>query len=228
MPADAQPHEAQADLWVLSLEGEVDLRQATQLGLDASELQRASRLVFADRRARFIRGCALRRQVLARYLGLAPAALRFVRGDHGKPALWGGDGPHFNVSHSGALMLMVVASGTEVGVDVEPLRALPDAALLRDRYFHPDEREQAGDGDAGLLMLWTCKEAAVKAMGAGISAGWDHVRLRQVQTGRGRAEVAGQACHLHVLAPAPGHVAAVASLGQPLRLCVRDERIESL
>ncbi len=59
------------------------------------------------------------RLLLARYLDADPRELRFELGAHGKPALEGGADLRFNLSPSGELLLVAVATGMEVGVDVE-------------------------------------------------------------------------------------------------------------
>ena len=100
------------------------------------------------------------RALLAGYMDADPCALRFVLGAHGKPRLrsepsetwkdggsWPGKDLHFNLSHSGELMLLAVTDGREVGVDVERARARYTAEFLR---------------------AWTMREATVKCLGSGL------------------------------------------------------------
>lgn len=92
-----------------------------------------------------------------------------------KPRFAGGPDADFSMSYSGRAVMVAVATGTGVGVDVEaaPFRALHSDALLR-RMCSPREadlaRSMAPDDRAGhLAQLWTAKEAAVKASGAGLA-----------------------------------------------------------
>jgi 4'-phosphopantetheinyl transferase len=143
--------------------------------LSAEERQRAARFVVEHARLRFIVGRAILRDILSRYLYVAPTALRFEYGDEGKPALAGSDGSlQFNVSHSGPLALYAVTRGRSVGVDVEKIRPIPDAERVAERFFSSTERaalralpeEQRLDA---FYACWTRKEALVKALGGGLS-----------------------------------------------------------
>jgi 4'-phosphopantetheinyl transferase len=117
---------------------------------------------------------ALVRTALSSYLPVSPAEWRFRSGPHGRPEL---DPPRplrFNLSHSGDLVVCVVADGADVGVDVEPYGRAGKILGLSGRVLSDGERaalsalgpEQAR-GRA--LTLWTLKESYVKALGIGIS-----------------------------------------------------------
>ena len=84
-------------------------------------VERADRFRFRRDRARYVVGRGMLRALLGRYVGTAGRRLEFRYGEHRKPALVG-DGPYFNVSHSGATVLYAFSSETEVGIDVELMR----------------------------------------------------------------------------------------------------------
>jgi 4'-phosphopantetheinyl transferase len=86
------------------------------------------------------------RAALAGYLGVDPVAVALRAGRRGKPALAGDSPLRFSLSHSGALALIAVASGREVGVDVERIGLRPAA-------FYDE---------------WTSREAAAKCFGGGL------------------------------------------------------------
>jgi 4'-phosphopantetheinyl transferase len=157
------------DVWRIDLDRTV--AAAAEL-LDAAERARAARFVFERDRARFATGRAALRAILAAYLGAEPAALAFTIGPHGKPAL--PDGPPFSFSNSQGCGLCAVGQERPVGVDVERLREVPDAAGVARSAFTPEERaawQAAGaGGGAAFLRVWTRKEAALKALGLGLSA----------------------------------------------------------
>ena len=92
--------------------------------LDRAEQERAARFRCPADRVRFLVGRAALRQVLGTWLDCDPAALRFRYGPHGKPVLDGSEQttPHFNLAHSGNLILLAFHPSRPVGVDVERLR----------------------------------------------------------------------------------------------------------
>lgn len=141
--------------------------------LPADERWRAAEIVVPQVRRRFVAGRAGLRRVLARRLGVAPSAVAFEYGPHGKPMVAGHPELHFNLSHSGDTALVAVTTLAEVGVDYERLR---DRARLLDvarRFFGPDEFERVADAapearEATFLRYWTRKEAVLKATGRGM------------------------------------------------------------
>lgn len=120
-------------------------------------------------------GDARVRALLGAYLGCAPDAVRFARGEHGKPFL-ADSAFEFNLSHSGGALLVGIAEAQALGVDIEtPRRTRPVLDLAR-RFFAADEvkalaRLDASQQQIAFLRLWSCKEAVVKALGSGIGFG---------------------------------------------------------
>lgn len=184
--------------------------------LSPDELARAERLRKPSDRHRFAVVRATRREILSRYLGVAPAELRFEAGEHGKPALaQPADGLRFNVAASGGLALLGVRAGAEIGVDLELVRPDFDWRPLAAGFFTWAENRAleslAGDaGTAAFFRCWTRKEAYVKARGEGLSLPLDAFEL--AVNGSGPVErVAG--CWISQLEAAPGYAAAVAGEG---------------
>ena len=112
--------------------------------------------------------------VLAAYIGVKPLDVELATGPHGKPALAStAPGVHFNVSHSGSWGLVAVAR-VEVGVDVEQIRPRRASARLTDRFLTDGERRLlqsrlASHTEAAFFMIWSRKEAYLKAVGVGLS-----------------------------------------------------------
>jgi 4'-phosphopantetheinyl transferase len=148
--------------------------------LDGRELERANRFRVARARRRFIAARAALRSILGAATGTEPGSLVFAYGERGKPRLAHG-GPCFNASDSGDFVAVALAAA-EVGIDVEVRRPLPRHERFARRIC--TERELAALGrvpesgrDAALLRLWTCKEAALKANGVGLSGGVRNVEV---------------------------------------------------
>jgi len=142
--------------------------------LSEDERARAARFVFTRDRDRYVSAHAALRELLAQRTGRAAGELRFGAGPQGKPYLLGTHNCSFNLSHSQDVALVVIADAGEIGVDVECLRAFPDASELADRNYTAAERAElwarpAHDRDHGFLRCWTRKEACLKAVGSGLS-----------------------------------------------------------
>jgi 4'-phosphopantetheinyl transferase len=181
---------------------------------DSDERARAARLLNAEHGRLWLRSRAVLRALLARYLQTEAREVRFTSGAHGKPALAGGGGLFFNLSHSGAVALYAVSAGCEVGVDVERERerdAVIEARLAA--RLLGDERARALGELAPelrrreLLGAWTRYEAEMKCRGTGIGDGRPH------------ATVAQPACWVAALDLGPGLSAAVAAAQDATELC---------
>jgi 4'-phosphopantetheinyl transferase len=209
--SSAKPHawprlnEDEIHVWKVLLDDSTQAQDRALLSAD--ELKRAGRYRFEQDRVRFIAGRARLRMILGGYLGRPPKDLVFIEGPHGKPCLKlnEGDAPlHFNVTHADELALYAVARGGEVGIDVEPVREIPDWSVIAETVFSPDEqtrlRSLSDDRRRlGFLQVWTRHEALLKAAGEGLCGDSDEQLLQE----------SGYA--VHSMTPAPGYLAALAS-----------------
>ncbi len=193
--------------------------------LSPDERARAERFLAERDRRRFAVTRASLRRLLGGYLGQPPAGLRFSYGPRGKPSLAGG-GPRFNVTHSGGLALLAFTPGHELGVDVEPLRVIEDAAAIADRYFSPGEASvlrglREPERSRAFLRGWTRKEAFIKATGDGLSRPLDEFEVPLLPDEPPRLlRLAGDPAAaarwwLQDLAPASGFAAALAVEERP-------------
>jgi 4'-phosphopantetheinyl transferase len=175
--------------------------------LSAAERERAARL--RDPAPWIVTRGALR-DLLGARLGVAPAAVALASGEFGKPEVPGA-ALRFNVSHTRSLALIALASGFEVGVDVERLDRRSAAV---ERTLTPGEAAAldaaAGDRHEQLLRVWCRKEALAKAIGGGL--GWEPLRFDTTAPGEFALADVG--------VPA-GFVAAVAGAGR-FEVALRD------
>ncbi len=168
------------ELWWASLAVRDDELNRLRGLLAPYELQRAQRFRVAAAARRFIAARAALRLVLARVTGTAPNDLEFCFGEHGKPRL-AENGPCFNASDSGDVVVVAVTSA-EVGVDIELPRPLARRERLARRICTERELQTLRQSpektrDSLLLRMWTCKEAALKAIGTGLSGGVRNVEV---------------------------------------------------
>lgn len=154
--------------------------------LDASELTRAAAYRQSADVARFITGRAALRRLVGQALDVPPATLNWVQGEHGKPGLHAqhAAGLEFNLSHSGNWVLVALSSLGVVGVDVERIEDQRDLSALAARVFSLREREilNASPGRQSVEFFyrtWTCKEAWIKALGAGLSYPLEQLDLHE-------------------------------------------------
>ena len=217
-PREGDAPRASVDVWSLALPVPTRHLGMLEETLSSDEHKRAQRFLGADKRLDFIACRGAMRMLLGRYLGTPPAQIRFSTLEQGKPKLTQRSDLHFNLSHTDGLMLAAVSSSLEVGIDVEKVRPVPAAAQLARRYFTAGERAAMADEPATFLRLWTCRESVLKAIGCGIAAGWDSVRilLRASDT----ADAIGLGCHCRVrlFTPSPGYVAAIAAIATDFHL----------
>ena len=145
--------------------------------LDQSEQQRWHSYRLARPRREFALCRAALRATLCRQLGCRNEELTFAATHHGKPfAVIHGTrvATSFNVSHSGNHGLIAVAPEGRIGVDVEErgTRHDPDGPIRA--AFPPAEQAELAMAPAArrvdlFLMLWTMKEALIKALGMGLA-----------------------------------------------------------
>jgi len=143
--------------------------------LSADERDRMERFRFERDRRRYLVGRGLLRSLLGRYLDVVPQDLRFETAAAGKPHLASGQGQlQFNLAHSGEYVLIAIADGRAVGIDVEEVRDDFDVGEIAAHFFSPHEQRalEALTGRARIeafFECWTRKEAYVKARGEGLS-----------------------------------------------------------
>lgn len=178
VPEAHRVHADGATAWVVATSA-VPWARLEALGhglLDADERCRAERLHFTADRHAYVLAHALRRLVLGEVLGRDPAALSFVRDDHGRPHLNAAPrAPFFSLSHTRAGVAFAVADHP-VGIDIESAEiANLDLTLLR--KFIDRESAACGEHEGDFATCWTAMEAFWKARGTGLADGQPRLQL---------------------------------------------------
>ena len=174
MDHDQQLSTGEVHVWRTSTDvSDSELARLQNL-LSEDEHDRAARFRFEQHQRRFIAGRAILREILASYLGGSAARLRFGLAEYGKLSLHEANDIHFNLSHTGDLTVYAVTRGQPIGVDIESLRAFPDALEVAERFFSTIEYSSfsalpESDRARAFLISWTRKEAYLKATGRGLS-----------------------------------------------------------
>lgn len=137
--------------------------------LSAAEAARLARYHVGKRRCDWLLGRWTAKRLLAPVLGELPTVLN---APDGAPYVPGAQALSLSISHSGSHACCAAAWGAAVGVDLEKL--VPRSRALVDDFFTDAEAalvDSADPGSADLLitLIWSAKEAALKALRTGLT-----------------------------------------------------------
>ncbi|MCU1338105.1 MAG: phosphopantetheine-protein transferase [Bryobacterales bacterium] len=213
-------------IWKADLDAIAAQRPGLERTLDPDEIRRAGQYSSAADRDRYILSCAVRRNILARYLRTKPGELEFTYGPNGKPELANGK-LRFNISHSYGLAVCAVSRSLDVGVDVERIRAGVEEeisgwffSLRAIRYLEalpqPLRRRTFFQG-------WTRMEAYGKALGLGLTVNFENVEALLGTPdawfrGAGSTPAESVPCRLQDFHPRKGYAGALAARGGECKL----------
>lgn len=158
--------------------------------LSDQERARQQRFLPPAKRQEYLVTRILVRSVLGEALGVAPQALQFVSNEWGRPDVVSDLMPeksasplYFNVSHTEGLIVCLVSTEGEVGVDTESFARAPDLLALAPDVFSAKELSDLAalpltDQPRRAVVLWTLKESYIKARGMGLSIPLDKFSFR--------------------------------------------------
>jgi len=175
MKATPRPLDGEVHLYCLTLPHDVSELTRFEHLLSTTELDRACLLKSDPARNRYIAGRGKLRDILGGYLDIDPAEVRIATGEQGKPFL--ADAAvdlRFNLSHVDDVLVLAIAAGVEVGVDIERIetdKPIHDMARL---VFSQREQEEllampVPQQIRAFYRCWVSKEACLKACGRGFS-----------------------------------------------------------
>jgi 4'-phosphopantetheinyl transferase len=225
LPSSFQLASNEVHSWCASLDVPPETSARLYATLTPDERTRSARFHFERDQQRFIVARGVLRDLLGRYLQTQPSQIRFVYNAFGKPDL----GPEFasrlkfNLSHSAGLALIAIATASNVGVDLEYIRAQSDYADIARRFFSAAEVDYLSALPGHLyaeafLSCWTKKEAYLKACGEGLAIPLPGFSV-PLTTDPAHAPV--DLCvgwSFYTLRPAPGYAGALAIEGSGWRL----------
>lgn len=111
--------------------------------------------------------------ILSRNLDIEANQVQYTHNPFGKPAVLNSS-LEFSLSHSAEIILIAVADGHSIGVDVEHIRADFDYKSIVSQYFSAREKSTLSSLPPDrqretFFAIWTRKEAAMKMFGQGVS-----------------------------------------------------------
>jgi len=154
--------------------------------LNEAETAQQARFYQARDRRRYLVTRALVRTVLSRYVPISPMDWKFANNRFGRPEIANdgvGAGLTFNISHTHSLIVVAVARGRALGVDVENFQERNVSVDIADRFFSPREVADLalvppGQQADRFFEYWTFKESYIKARGMGLSLPLDKFGFR--------------------------------------------------
>ncbi|MDT9696490.1 4'-phosphopantetheinyl transferase superfamily protein [Streptomyces sp. P17] len=134
-------------------------------------------------RARSSGSRLLLRHAVAAADGTHPHRVVVGRDGHGRPVLHAPQGLDVSISHTADVLVVGVARGRRIGVDVEAWDRPLMARGLAEKFCHPEELAELrelppAERNAALVRLWTLKEAYTKALGVGLAYDFSQLRPR--------------------------------------------------
>jgi 4'-phosphopantetheinyl transferase len=172
------------DVWKIKIYSEERLSDLFLQTFNKEETEKAARYRNEEDRQRYIFGRGALRWLLGKYLNRSPDSIQFAIGADKKPLLSKnpGDNLHFNISHSGDLVLIAI-SNSEVGVDIEKKDPGFSYKEILNSNFSKEEIDliqNSPDPTETFYLLWTRKESLVKATSKGLT---DNLNLISVLDG---------------------------------------------
>jgi 4'-phosphopantetheinyl transferase len=223
--------ENEVHIWTFDIRALATATEKFRLVLASDEMDRAAQFRFNHLRESFVRTRSTLRHLLGRYMDIHPAGIQFTYGPNGKPALASAENIQFNMTHSGDMAAIAITTDCPIGVDVEQIRPVENMLRIAEQFFCPEETAEiislpADDRECAFFCYWTRKEAYAKAIGAGLGAPLNTIRVT-AQSGSSSCSIftenevgAAQTWTLHDLQLAANYAAAVGYRGRERSLSV--------
>ncbi len=152
--------------------------------LSNEEKIRAERFRHSADKNTFITCHGLLRLALSGKLGISPSELVFCYDINNKPGL-AGNPYFFNITNSRDAFAFVISKDFYAGIDIEKADRGIDFLSILNTFFSEQERrfilESKIDSIERFFLLWTRKEALLKAIGTGITASLTEITVSEEQ-----------------------------------------------
>jgi 4'-phosphopantetheinyl transferase len=219
-------------IWAMPIQAREQDISRFELALSSDEKERSDRFHFSHLRHSFILTRGALRFLLGRYLNIAPSELQLGYSATGKPFVTSQANLKFNISHSGDIALYAFSTASELGIDVERIRRLPDMLDIASEFFCQEEFREISSlpveqRDLSFFLCWTRKEAYIKAIGTGLSVPLNEFRVtvRPEEPARllhiHNDEQRAKDWTLHDLTDEMNYAAALAYQGEPRPILMR-------
>ncbi|MCX7843033.1 MAG: 4'-phosphopantetheinyl transferase superfamily protein [Clostridia bacterium] len=166
--------------WVVDVRSFKPWLDAIKNCLSKEEMIRGCTITNKNAQELFFLRKGIARILIAHFASRHPCEITFERTDEGKPfiALPIPNCIYFNISHSKEYLLVGISENRDIGVDIEKIRQDAGHAVLAESVFSPLEKALYSSYSPSeklrcFYKAWVQKEAVSKAVGKGISYGFD-------------------------------------------------------
>ncbi len=140
--------------------------------LSEKELTKVHLFEFEQARDSYVISQGALRMLLSGYIGIPSKLVKIGRRMKGKPYSIDDPGLYFNMSNSGKLVTIAFSRDTELGIDIEQIRLLPDLDEMIIRNFTSREvsfiNGKSEERTTRFFRFWTIKESYLKLIGEGM------------------------------------------------------------
>jgi len=144
---------------------------ALENNITSNERLRAEKLHYPEDRYTYIYCHGLLRSILSKKLRKDPSEVVFCCDKNNKPGLIGNP-CYFNITNDRGVFAFVISKYFYAGIDIEKADRRIDFVPIMNTYFNSVEREfilgSKVNAQENFILLWTRKEALLKAIGTGI------------------------------------------------------------
>ena len=148
--------------------------------IDNNDKIEASKFKYDEDRCTYLFCHTLLRLILSKRLNMSHADLLIAYDNNKKPYLHG-DPLYFNISHTRDSFAIILSEQFRVGIDLEKVDMNIDFNSILRKYFSSQEREfileLPDDSRDRFFLLWTRKEALLKAIGSGITSDLSNIEV---------------------------------------------------
>lgn len=148
--------------------------------ININDKLKADRLYFEEDRNTSLICHTLLRLILSKKLNADPSEIRILNERNNKPRL-AGDFLFFNISHTRDAFAFAISERSEIGIDLEKMDRSIDFKSITRKFFSIAERafilDSPDDSRNRFFLLWTRKEALLKALGTGIISNLSNVEV---------------------------------------------------
>lgn len=169
--------------WLANLENFYPYERTLTQFLSPEEKRKSNAIKMKKSRLRYCLRKGITRLLLGSLMERDPREVNYFYNSYGKPYLNQGEGLSFNVSHSKNYLLVGIIRDSHIGVDIEKINRNLNHPLLAPEVLSPQEMDyyRAYGEEKQCLSFyraWVQKEAISKALGLGISIGFNRLTVR--------------------------------------------------
>ncbi len=174
----------QCDVWIIDVRNFYSDTDIIRQCLSSDEIIKAQNIKNSKAKELFCLRKGIKRIIHGKKLNILPQTVKYQQTAYGKPFIYNDELQklHFNISHSKEYLLVGTSSNTHIGVDIEKLNPAIKHSVVAASIFTPDETalyESYSQTDKlrSFYKAWVQKEAVSKALGVGISIGFNTFKV---------------------------------------------------